>query len=534
MMISITFAGEILDYQKAKEFYKNGQYQQAFELFKHFDQRSDLKPYANYYLVRSGILAKQFVALKDFDFNIISQNNQPFKKELITLQKAVYFFNGSDLKDDDLVVCAQYFLSVGNYSNAQLLLNALSIQNKQSDSVNYIQSAIFFGQGNKKRAREYLNKTAYSAQKLAKMALYYPDTAKYYQKLIKDFPAAQQSWEAAYWLFKQARGQKNTNSALKYLKFLEDNASEFYKDLARFEKGYIYYTLKKYQYALENFQKVAAGYYKPYALFWQAKTLEKQKYPQQSKAILEQLLKQYPFSYYSYRASNILQIVPEIDLNSITYQRKKRHKLPSRILKLISAEAFDDAFYEVDSFYHDQDDIWYAAARAFLAKEQYFYVIKLNKPLQDKYLGYPLAYIDIVKQEAAKYDLDKLLPLSVMREESHFKNDAVSWSDARGLMQLMRPTAAEVAGKMKISNYHLDKPSDNIKLGTFYLDYLIKRFGLIKGVMAYNCGPGNLSRNDTSEEIDEFIENFPLAETRRYIKKVMASYWTYQLLYNNI
>jgi soluble lytic murein transglycosylase len=34
-----------------------------------------------------------------------------------------------------------------------------------------------------------------------------------------------------------------------------------------------------------------------------------------------------------------------------------------------------------------------------------------------------------------------------------------------------------------------------------------------------------------NKDIDEFIENIPYDETRKYIKKVMGSYYFYQMLY---
>ena len=53
--------------------------------------------------------------------------------------------------------------------------------------------------------------------------------------------------------------------------------------------------------------------------------------------------------------------------------------------------------------------------------------------------------------------------------------------------------------------------------------------------MAYNAGPGNVNkslRTVGNKELDEFIEDIPLSETRGYVKRVMRSMQVYGFLYN--
>ena len=58
------------------------------------------------------------------------------------------------------------------------------------------------------------------------------------------------------------------------------------------------------------------------------------------------------------------------------------------------------------------------------------------------------------------------------------------------------------------------------------------RGNLFMLAVAYNGGPGNLSRWRRSLNIDDdpllFIESIPAAETRAYIERVLTNYWAYR------
>jgi membrane-bound lytic murein transglycosylase F len=75
-----------------------------------------------------------------------------------------------------------------------------------------------------------------------------------------------------------------------------------------------------------------------------------------------------------------------------------------------------------------------------------------------------------VKKYAGQYGFDWRLILSQMYQESRFDPAAVSWSGAKGLMQLMPRTAEE----MGFDN--LEKPDNGIHAGVKYLDRMRARF----------------------------------------------------------
>lgn len=137
---------------------------------------------------------------------------------------------------------------------------------------------------------------------------------------------------------------------------------------------------------------------------------------------------------------------------------------------------------------------------------------------------------DDVKQSA--------LIMSIIKQESGFNAMAVSRVGAIGFMQIMPPTAKEMARRMKIpySSKKLRKDADyNIKLGTYYMNHLLKRFdnSYILAIASYNAGPTNTKRwirengdprslKDVHQIID-WVEKVTFSETRNYIQRIMET-----------
>jgi soluble lytic murein transglycosylase len=124
------------------------------------------------------------------------------------------------------------------------------------------------------------------------------------------------------------------------------------------------------------------------------------------------------------------------------------------------------------------------------------------------------------------------LVLSVMRQESSFDPKIVSTAGAHGLMQVMPQTAAQLAHADHIAAGPLSDPNVNMRLGTYYLAELIKRFGAIPfAVAAYNAGPHRVQQwldADTPPEHNEgamtdWIEGIPFPETRNYVQRVLEN-----------
>jgi soluble lytic murein transglycosylase-like protein len=142
------------------------------------------------------------------------------------------------------------------------------------------------------------------------------------------------------------------------------------------------------------------------------------------------------------------------------------------------------------------------------------------------------------------FRIDRALIFAITRQESRFNNLAQNPSGATGLMQLMPATANYISGKeiyhKAEGRYQLSRPEINLKIGQKYIEELLNHPAvnndLLLLAMAYNAGPGNLSkwkrkRKDIKDPL-LFIETIPFTETRAFVERVMANYWIYQMRLN--
>ncbi|HEY8499869.1 MAG TPA: lytic transglycosylase domain-containing protein, partial [Clostridia bacterium] len=162
-----------------------------------------------------------------------------------------------------------------------------------------------------------------------------------------------------------------------------------------------------------------------------------------------------------------------------------------------------------------------------------------EKPTRRGYeLAYPRGFEELVHEASEKYDLEPEFIWAVIREESHFRHDAVSGAGAIGLMQIMPPTGKDIASRLGLSITEEDllNPELNIKFGSFYVRSMLNMFeqDMDKALAAYNGGAGNVKKWMTNS-IGTLDEDFPTAiafrETQEYITKVRNSYYIYKWLY---
>jgi membrane-bound lytic murein transglycosylase F len=120
-------------------------------------------------------------------------------------------------------------------------------------------------------------------------------------------------------------------------------------------------------------------------------------------------------------------------------------------------------------------------------------------------------YIPLVKKYSEQYKVDWILVLAVMKQESRFDHEAVSYKGAYGLMQIMPMTQIEISEKIGVEEALT--PRNNIKVGIYHLKSLFAMFKNIPRedricltLAAYNAGFG---RVQDAERIASYMGNDP-------------------------
>jgi soluble lytic murein transglycosylase len=155
------------------------------------------------------------------------------------------------------------------------------------------------------------------------------------------------------------------------------------------------------------------------------------------------------------------------------------------------------------------------------------------------HLRYGTYYSDLVIPDAQANNLDPLFIFSVIRQESLFEGFVNSNAGARGLMQIVPSTGAQIVSQLgwppNYDEKDLYRPNVSIALGTYYLGNNRDQLGgdLYAALAAYNGGPGNsLQWKELSgDDPDLFLESVRFEETRNYIRNIYEIFVIYRRLY---
>jgi len=147
--------------------------------------------------------------------------------------------------------------------------------------------------------------------------------------------------------------------------------------------------------------------------------------------------------------------------------------------------------------------------------------------LDDLLLRYPRPYASAIAEASKLAQVPPDWILAVMRQESLFRDDAVSRAGARGLMQMQPSTAAAVARRWHLpppqSDGSFDPPMD-VQRGAAHLRDLLDKYGQLGLTLAaYNAGAIPVARwmPGHSMDADVWIENIPYGETRTYVQRIV-------------
>jgi soluble lytic murein transglycosylase len=148
---------------------------------------------------------------------------------------------------------------------------------------------------------------------------------------------------------------------------------------------------------------------------------------------------------------------------------------------------------------------------------------------------YPIHHQETIRKYSERHGVDPYLVMGLILQESYYDPKARSPVGATGLMQLMPPTAKQIAQRLRVpfGATRLENPEINIQLGTYHLKTLINLFrgDVFLTVASYNGGQGNVlkwRRAAPDKPLDEFLESIPFPETRNYVKRLMILRSSYE------
>ena len=153
-------------------------------------------------------------------------------------------------------------------------------------------------------------------------------------------------------------------------------------------------------------------------------------------------------------------------------------------------------------------------------------------------LTLPLEYTSTIRAEARAEHLPASLIAAVIYAETKF-DPRTSPTGALGLMQIEPSTAeflAKRSGATSFSLADLAHPDTNIAYGTYYLRYLLDRYGGDEtlALAAYNGGETNVDgwlAQAHAAGVRFTMDEIPFAETRAYVARVEHAQLSYRSEY---
>ncbi len=353
--------------------------------------------------------------------------------------------------------------------------------------------------------------------------------------------------------------------------------------LAAFQQGHYAEAEAEWAALLRDYP---AGEFGRSSSYWQAKTLQLMGEDERAEKLLQQLSRQ-PFNYYSLRAQDLLNghrlapytpldLSPPLPAEQVGAEEWLAHWLglsqSAGFAKLDRQIAGDSAFIRAESLlslglrqdalseYETVMDNWsdnplamYQLALTFQERGAYrlsilsaLELVKLSPatnpddvPKFIRRLIYPIYYQDLITPHADALDLDPALVFALIRQESLYDPDAHSHADARGLMQIIPPTGADIAERTFAQDYSADDlwlPYLNVEFGAWYIKQMLNFLNdnPIAALAAYNAGPGRVQRwiaYPGADDLDIFRALIPLSEPREYIRRIYLNLDAYREIY---
>jgi soluble lytic murein transglycosylase len=318
-----------------------------------------------------------------------------------------------------------------------------------------------------------------------------------------------------------------------------------------------------------HIEKFPGSPFVPDALYWLGRGAEQAKDPARARAYYEEAVARFPQSYFGLLAARRLAAIGRAPAAAINLPLPPAPAGPlptfSESIPAAAAErwaraqalesvAFDaSAELELRAAYEATGTprLLLEAARAAENARHYMAGAKMARalvpdiesrriedvPAEIWRLVYPFPFTSEVEEAARRTNVDPMLLVGLVRQESGFDPGAVSSAGAVGLMQLLPKTARKEARRLRLrySRQRLVEPRYNLRLGAEHLAVLLKKLGgPEKALAAYNAGRDRVAAwrgGGPYDEPAEFVESIPFSETREYVEIVMRNAELYRRLY---
>lgn len=261
--------------------------------------------------------------------------------------------------------------------------------------------------------------------------------------------------------------------------------------------GWCWYRLGKYKSAAESFQRMGArnpegSVVRHKSQYWTARAFHKQGQSREAKSIFETVAR-YPSDGY--------------------YQRIARDRLAGHRWSGMAAMHSHS--------YVPEGDVWLE------------HPLEVDIDESGMIWAGRVEILDYIDRLSVRWQLDPALVKAIIWQESHFRMDVTSLAMARGLMQIIVPTARQLAQERDLKSFSIDRlfePTTNVQLGTWYVHQLLALFNHQYPLVlaGYNAGEEAVMRwrrASPSLDMDEWIEEIPYSETNAYVKNISARYW---------
>lgn len=308
---------------------------------------------------------------------------------------------------------------------------------------------------------------------------------------------------------------------------------------------------------LEKFNELES----PKLMYWISNLVSKVSGSKRSEELHETLIKKYPLSYYAILSTRFLkdtgsnrktlyEIIEEnsankelVDLALLdqeSFNAIKRFKMWSRF----SNSKLKD--FERNKLI-ESTDINFFLLYAHILRSEKDYISSFNEIYRGIYQNkivlshdilsilYPKPFWESVASN--KSNIDPVLTMALIRQESGFNPEAKSRVGATGLMQLMPNTAKRF--QKSVTSKNLENAFLNITIGTKYFRTLLKRYddSIVHALSAYNAGETRVDRwkKDhflNAETSFHLVEEIPYLETRKYVKLIFRNVFFYKFLDN--